>query len=255
MITVSALNEVSRVRHGFFTRDGGVSQGIYATLNCGLGSNDSPDSVRENRIRAMQMIDQPPGALVTLYQAHTADVVVVDQPWEGQGPQADAMVTTRPGIALGILTADCAPVLLADGKAGVIGAAHAGWKGALAGVLENTVAAMTRLGARPAEMVAAVGPCIAQRSYEVGPDFPAPFLAQSDDNEQFFAPRAPRPGHFLFDLAAYAARRLALAGVAQIIRTPCDTCQEASRFYSYRRATLRGEPDYGRQLSAIVIER
>lgn len=255
MITVSALNEVTHVRHGFFTRDGGVSQGLYASLNCGLGSNDSPAAVRENRARAMQMLDQPATALVTLYQAHTAEVVQVDEVWSGQGPQADAMVTTRPGIALGILTADCAPVLFADGRAGVVGAAHAGWKGALGGVVENTLAAMTRLGARPADITAAIGPCIAQRSYEVGPDFPAPFLAQGDDNEQFFAPRAPKPGHFLFDLAAYVARRLALAGVVQIIRTPCDTCQEESRFYSYRRATLRREPDYGRQLSAIVIER
>lgn len=255
MITVSALNEVPRVRHAFFTRDGGVSQGIYDSLNCGLGSGDAPEAVRENRARAMQMMDQPAAALLTLYQSHTAEVVVVEEPWTGQGPVADAMVTTRPGVALGILTADCAPVLFADGRAGVIGAAHAGWKGALAGVLENTIAAMVRLGARPADMVAAIGPCIAQRSYEVGPEFPAPFLAQGDDNEQFFAPRSPRAGHFLFDLAAYAARRLALAGVAQIIRTPCDTVVEASRFYSYRRATLRGEPDYGRQLSAIVIEK
>ena len=255
MITVSALNEISRVRHGFFTRDGGVSQGLYASLNCGLGSNDSPEAVRENRARAMQMIDLPASALVTLYQAHTAEVIQVDEPWVGQGVPADAMVTTRPGIALGILTADCAPVLFADARAGVIGAAHAGWKGAIGGVLENTIAAMVRLGAEPGNMVAAIGPCIAQRSYEVGPDFPAPFLAQGEDNEQFFAPRPLKPGYFLFDLAAYAARRLALAGVAEIVRTPCDTCQEESRFYSYRRATLRGEPDYGRQLSAIVIER
>lgn len=254
MITISALNEVPRIRHGFFTRDGGVSEGLYAGLNCGLGSHDVPDAVRRNRALAMQMIDQPPEALVTLHQSHTAEVVVVEKPWSGKGPVADAMVTDRPGIALGILTADCAPVLFADGRARVIGAAHAGWKGALAGVLENTVAAMERLGARAADMVAAVGPCIAQRSYEVGPEFPAPFLAQGEDNEQFFAPRSPRQGHFLFDLAAYATRRLALAGVAQVVRTPCDTCVEEGRFFSYRRATLRGEPDYGRQLSAIVIE-
>jgi YfiH family protein len=251
MITVSALNEVSRVRHAFFTRDGGVSTGLYASLNCGPGSKDAPEAVRENRARAMQMIDMPADALVTLYQSHTAEVVVVDKPWQGQGPVADAMVTTRRGIALGILTADCAPVLFADGRAGVIGAAHAGWKGAIGGVLENTIGAMVELGARPGDMVAAIGPCIAQRSYEVGAEFPAPFLAQAETNEQFFAPRGPK---FLFDLAAYVARRLALAGVAQIMRTPCDTCVEESRFFSYRRATLRGEPDYGRQLSAIVID-
>ena len=255
MISVSALNELTRIRHGFFTRDGGVSQGIYASLNCGPGSNDDPAHVRENRARAMAELDLPPEALVGLSQVHSAEVVTVEAPWpEDARPQADAMVTKVPGIALGILTADCAPVLMADGEAGVIGAAHAGWRGARDGVLDNTVAAMVRLGARPERIVTAIGPCIAQRSYEVGPEFPAPFLADDEDNVSYFSPSRTE-GRFMFDLPGYVARRLARLGVREVVRTPCDTCQEHTRFFSYRRTTLRGEPDYGRQLSAIVLER
>lgn len=255
MITISALNDITRIRHGFFTRDGGVSQGLYASLNCGYGSGDDPQHVGENRARAMAALELPADALVTVYQAHTAEVVTVEKPWpREQAPTADAMVTTVPGLALGILTADCAPVLLADAEAGVVGAAHAGWKGALGGILANTIAAMERLGARRTGMIAAVGPCIAHRSYEVGPEFPAPFLAADPMNADFFAP-APRAGHHLFDLPAFVARTLARAGIAQVIRTPCDTVREEGRFFSYRRATLRGEGDYGRQLSAIVLER
>jgi YfiH family protein len=255
MITVSTLNEVLRIRHAFFTREGGVSEGLYASLNCGLGSNDDPQAVATNRARALAQLDLPPSALATAQQEHTAQVAVIDETWiPQQRPRADALVTTRPGIALGIVTADCAPVLLADPKANVIGAVHAGWRGALAGVLDNTVAAMVKLGAKTPRLVAAVGPCIAQRSYEVGPEFPAPFLAEDKDNHFFFAP-SPRPGHHFFDLPGYVARRLGRIGLAEVARTPCDTFREENRFFSYRRATLRGEADYGRCLSVIVLER
>lgn len=254
MITVSALNDVGHVRHAFFTRNRGVSKGLYASLNCGFGSGDDPDLVARNRAIAMAEMDQPAEALVTQYQQHGAAVRVVAEPWDSRNPPAgDGMVTDVPGIALGVLTADCVPVLLADSRKAVIGAAHAGWKGALAGILEATVREMTALGATPATIVAAVGPSIMQRSYEVGPEFPAPFLAESDENRQFFAP-APRADHFLFDLPGYVARKLARLGVTEVIRTPCDTCREADRFFSYRRACRNGEAAYGRGLSAIVIE-
>lgn len=254
MITLSALNEINRIRHAFFTREGGVSQGIYASLNCGPGSKDDPSAVAENRARAMALLDLPPQALVTVHQQHTAEAVVVDGPWpEGERPVADAMVTTRRGVALGILTADCAPVLLTDRNSGVIGAAHAGWKGAIGGVLENTLDKMVALGAKRKSIVAAIGPCIGQRSYEVGPEFPAPFLAEEPLNADFFAPSA-REGRFLFDLPGYVSRKLARLGVEDVTRVPTDTCRDQSRFFSYRRTTLRGEADYGRQLSVIVLE-
>lgn len=255
MITLSALNEVNHIRHAFFTREGGVSEGIYASLNCGPGSDDQAHRVAENRARAMAMLDLSHDALVTVHQCHTPEAVVVDAPWdEGERPRADAMVTTRPGLALGILTADCAPVLFADRGGTVIAAAHAGWKGAIGGVLENTLDRMTALGARRKAIIAAIGPCIGQRSYEVGPEFPAPFLAEDAANADFFAPAA-RPGHFLFDLPGYVSRKLSRLGVQTVTRMPADTCRDETRFFSYRRATLRGEPDYGRQLSVIVLER
>lgn len=255
MITLSALNEVNHIRHAFFTREGGVSQGIYASLNCGPGSSDAPEAVAENRARAMSMLDLPAQALITVHQSHTADVVEVTAPWaDGQRPVADAMVTTCPGLALGILTADCAPVLLADRRAGVIGAAHAGWKGAVGGVLDSTVDKMVALGAKRSSIVAAIGPCIGQRSYEVGLEFPAPFLAEEPRNADFFAPTA-KDGRFLFDLPGYVSRRLSRLGVENVTRVPADTCRDESRFFSYRRTTLRGEADYGRQMSVIVLER
>ncbi|CAA7616008.1 peptidoglycan editing factor PgeF [Magnetospirillum sp. SS-4] len=255
MISLSALNDFTRIRHGFFTREGGVSQGLYASLNCGPGSSDGSEAVHENRRRAMAQLELPPEALMTLYQTHSTDVVVVTDPWEvEQPPTADAMVTDRPGLALGILTADCAPVLLADGKKGVVAAAHAGWKGALAGILDNTIAAMVDLGARKTGIVAAVGPCIGHRSYEVGPEFPAPFLAEDATNADFFAP-ARRNGHALFDLPGYLSRKLAKLGVHEVTRVPADTCRDEARFFSYRRATLRGEADYGRQLSVILLDK
>jgi len=255
MITVSALNDISRVRHAFFTRNRGVSSGLFASLNCGYGSGDDPENVTRNRALAMELMEQPASALVTLHQQHTTTFSTVTHPWAPEdAPVADAMVTDVPGIALGILTADCVPVLLADTQKGIVGAAHAGWKGALKGVLEETVTRMIDRGARPGTIAAAVGPSIAQRSYEVGPEFPPMFMNETPENEQFFAP-SKTDGHFMFDLPAYVARKLARVGITEVIRTPCDTCREADRFFSYRRACLNGEADYGRDLSAIVLER
>ncbi|MEQ8355136.1 MAG: peptidoglycan editing factor PgeF [Kiloniellaceae bacterium] len=254
MLTIGPLNELPTVRHGFFCRDGGVSEGLFSSLNCGYGSGDDQDKVTENRRRAMAEMDLEGARLVTAYQFHSPDVVEVRKPWaRGEAPKADAMVTRERGLALGILTADCVPVLLADAEAGVVGAAHAGWKGALGGVLQATVAAMIRLGAEPGRIAAGIGPAISQRSYEVGPEFPAPFLEQDPRNDDFFCP-GKRQGHFHFDLKAYAARCLGKAGLTDIRTLPCDTCAEDQRFFSYRRACQRQEPDYGRGLSAIYLE-
>jgi purine-nucleoside/S-methyl-5'-thioadenosine phosphorylase / adenosine deaminase len=238
----------------FFTREGGVSEGLYAALNCGYGSGDDPEAVRENRRRAMERFDLSPDALVTLYQVHSPTVVEVEQPWRpGGAPKADGMVTAKRGLALGILTADCAPVLFADAEAGVIGAAHAGWRGAFTGVLEETVAAMTRLGASPGKIRAAIGPCIAQSSYEVGPEFHERFVSAESDNAAFFC-ASSRRSHHLFDLGGYVTRRLESLGLAEILTTGEDTAADAARYFSYRRATLAGEKDYGRLLSAIALK-
>jgi YfiH family protein len=238
----------------FFTREGGVSEGLYAALNCGYGSGDDPEAVRENRRRAMERFDLSPDALVTLYQVHSPTVVEVEQPWRpGGAPKADGMVTAKRGLALGILTADCAPVLFADAQAGVIGAAHAGWRGAFTGVLEETVAAMTRLGASPGKIRAAIGPCIAQSSYEVGPEFHERFVGADSDNAAFFRPSSRR-SHHLFDLGGYVTRRLESLGLAEILTTGEDTAADAARYFSYRRATLAGEKDYGRLLSALALK-
>jgi polyphenol oxidase len=254
LISLAALNDAAGIRHAFFTREGGVSAGLYSSLNCGFGSGDAAEKVAENRARAMAALDLAPDRLVTCHQVHSPDVVTVAAPWRREdNPRADALVTNCRGIALGILTADCVPVLFADADAGVIGAAHAGWKGALGGVVAATVAAMARLGAAPGRMRAAIGPCIAQRSYEVGPEFPARFLAEDADNGDFFAP-ARRAGHFMFDIAGYVERRLIAAGIGAIQRAPCDTVAEETRFFSYRRACLKGEKDFGNGLSAIVLE-
>jgi len=253
-LTLGALSGLKGIRHGFFTRVGGVSTGIYASLNVGFGSDDSPDAVRENRARAMRALGLAPDRLVTVHQVHSADVAVVDEPWpHAQAPKADALATRRRGIALGILTADCVPVLFADAEAGVIAAAHAGWKGALGGILDNTVRAMVDLGARPDRTVAAVGPHIGPDSYEVGPDFPAPFLARDPADAAFFRP-SRRAGHHMFDLGGYVEKRLNRAGVDRVHREAWDTLAEPDRFFSYRRTTLRGEADYGRELSAIAME-
>lgn len=249
-LTAENLDGVRAVRHGFFTRRGGVSEGIYASLNCGNGSADTADRVAENRRRAMAELGLDAAGLSTLYQVHSPEVVTVTGPWSGPIPRADAMVTARPGVALGILTADCAPVLLADGQAGVIGAAHAGWRGALAGVVEATVAAMEALGAQAGRMSAAIGPCIAQASYEVGPEFRAPFLAADGANDVLFVEGGGRPH---FDLAGFVARRLHSAGILRVAVLARDTCAEAEDFFSYRRSCKEGAPDYGRNLAAIAL--
>jgi len=254
MLTTGALNDLTAVRHGFFCRTGGVSEGLYTSLNCGYGSGDKAENVTENRRRALAEMDLEGGQLVTAYQVHSPDVVEVTKPWAREdSPKADAMVTRQRGIVLGILTADCVPVLFADAEAGVVGAAHAGWKGALTGVTDATIAAMVSLGAEIPRIVAGIGPAIAQRSYEVGPEFPAPFLEQDPANADFFCP-APRAGHSLFDIKGYVARRLSRAGLKTIQALPCDTCAEEARFFSYRRSCHRKEPDYGRGLSAIYLE-
>lgn len=254
MLAAESLASASGVRHAFFTREGGVSEGAYASLNCGLGSGDDPQTVRENRRRAMAALNLPADALITAAQVHSANVAVVEEPWTDEArPRLDALVTCRRGLALGILTADCAPVLFADAKAGVIGAAHAGWRGARSGVLDATVDAMTSLGARPRRIVAAIGPCIRQASYEVGPEFHAAFVGEEPDAAALFRP-GPRTDHYRFDLAAYVARRLQARGIATLAVLPHDTFADAERFFSYRRGTLSGQPDYGRLLSAIALE-
>jgi YfiH family protein len=240
-----------RLAHGFFGRPGGVSAGVYAGLNCGPGSGDDREAVIENRRRAMAELGGP--TLVTCYQVHSPEAVVVTAPWEiGDAPHADAMVTDRPGIALGILTADCAPVLLADSDAGVIGAAHAGWKGAIGGVTDSVIAAMESLGAKRERVLAAIGPCIAQASYEVDAAFHTRFIAAAPGNETFFI-ASDRAGHFRFDLEGYVVQRLKQAGVSAIAALATDTYAAPAAFYSFRRATHRGETDYGRDLSAIAL--
>lgn len=250
VIRAAALDGVA---HGFLGRRGGVSGGVVAGLNVGLGSADDPAAVAENRARAVAAV-LPGAALCGLYQTHSASVVRVLTAFpDTDRPQGDAMVTERPDILLGIVTADCAPVLLADTQAGVVGAAHAGWKGALAGITDATIAQMEKLGARADRIAAAIGPCIARASYEVDMGFVERFCATDPANERFFAEN--RPGHARFDLEAYVVHRLAAAGVRRIEALGQDTCAQEDRFFSFRRATHRGEPDYGRQLSMIGIAR
>jgi hypothetical protein len=241
-----------RLDHGFFGRPGGVSAGVYAGLNCGPGSGDDRDAVIENRRRAMAELGG--ACLVTCYQIHSATCVTVTAAWQiGDAPHADAMVTNRTGLALGILTADCAPVLLADAEAGVIGAAHAGWKGAISGVTDSVLAAMETLGASRSRVAAAVGPCIAQASYEVDSAFRDRFVTAEAGNAAFFI-AGNRDGHFHFDLESYVVRRLADGGVSDIAALKADTYADEAAFFSFRRATHRGEKDYGRDLSAIVLK-
>ena len=251
------LNDMPGVRHAFFTRQGGVSQGIYASLNVGYGSDDDREAITENRRLAMAAFDLPVSALNTVYQVHGIDVAIADRNWDPtDAPKADAMVTDRPGIAIGILAADCVPVLFAgrtpDGR-NVIGGAHSGWRGAISGVLDSTVTAMENLGATRDTIRAAIGPCIGTKSYEVGPEFPAPFLEQDPQNARFFRPGI-RKGHPLFNIAGYVENRLAALYVKQIGWIDADTCTDEERFFSYRRKTLTGAADFGRQLSAITIE-
>lgn len=253
-VTTGLLNGRDGMRHAFFTRAGGVSGSIYASNNCGFGSRDDPAAVAENRARCARKLEVDADQLLTLSQVHSTEVVTVERPWtRGAAPQADAMVTRTPGVALGILTADCAPVLLADTTARVIGAAHAGWRGALGGIIAATVAAMAELGAEPGRIAAAIGPAIGRQSYEVSADFPAPFLAQDRTNAEFFFP-ALGADKQLFDLKGYVFARLMAAGVRDVVVMPNDTCTDIQRFFSYRRACQRGETDYGRLLSAITLE-
>ena len=253
MITLDVLDDRGAVRHAFFTREGGVSAGLFASLNCGYGSGDDPQHVARNRAIAAERLAVADDRLVTCYQIHSATVLTVEQPWRREeAPRADGMVTDRPGIALGVLAADCAPVLFADADAGVIGAAHGGWRGALGGVMEATVAAMTALGATPSRIRAGIGPCIAQQSYEVGPEFPGRFVEIDGASGGFFVP-AERAGHFRFDLPGYIAHRLARLRLGAVASTGCDTAADPARFFSYRRACLAGERDYGRALAAIAL--
>jgi polyphenol oxidase len=254
MLQATALAALSdRVRHGFFTRAGGVSDGIYDSLNGGLGSRDDAARVAENRARMAAALGVAPERFVTAYQVHSADVVVAQAPWSrADAPRADAIVTCVPGLAVGVGTADCGPVLFADAQAGVVGAAHAGWKGAVSGVLEATVVAMERLGATRAHIVAALGPTISQPNYEVGAEFVARFVRDDPGNAQFFS-AAARDGHALFDLPGYIAAQLAAAGIGGFEDLGLCTYGDAAQFFSYRRATHRAEADYGRHVNAIAL--
>ena len=246
------LASVPGVRHAFVTRQGGVSTGLYASLNVGPGSKDDAAAVAENRARAAAWFGAPPEALVTAYQIHSPTAHVAAAPWPVQ-PEGDAVVSRTPGLVCGALAADCAPILIADGRARVVAAVHAGWKGALGGVVASAVAAMRDLGADPANMVAAVGPCIGPASYEVGLEFMDAFTADDPRADRFFGPGATLDKR-QFDLPAFVLNRLAQAGIAQAEWVGADTCPDEACFYSNRRAFKRGEPDYGRMLSAITIE-
>jgi YfiH family protein len=254
VITSGALGTDPGIRHAFFTRQGGVSEGLFGSLNCGFGSGDEPQRVAANRAIAMARLGQTSDRLVTVRQIHSARVVVVERPWRREeSPTADGLVTAVPRIALGVLAADCAPILFYDPVARVIAAAHGGWRGALGGVVDATTAWMAELGADRFHIRAAIGPCIAWRSYEVGPEFPQPFVTEDPGNIRFFAP-APRLGRFFFDLRGYIAHRLARVGITTVEAAPHDTVTEEEQFFSYRRARQRGERYYGLGLSAIVIE-
>ncbi|PHS25842.1 MAG: polyphenol oxidase [Robiginitomaculum sp.] len=241
------------IKHGFFGRCGGVSTGLYASLNTGRGSSDDPAHIEENRTRIAHAMGVADDHLTGVYQVHSAKVVTVNAPWPDTPPKADALVSATPELALGILTADCAPVLFADPKARVIGAAHAGWRGALDGVLEATVAAMIDLGANRQNIQAAIGPCIAQASYEVGPEFLDNFIHNDPGYQRFFASGAGDRWHF--DLEDFCAHRLSAAGLNSIEKKSLDTCILEDEFFSYRRATLGGESDYGRNISVILMQK
>lgn len=246
------LLERAGLRHGFFTREGGVSTGLYEGLNTGVGSNDDPAAVGENRRRIAEHLGGTPDDLAACYQIHSAVARVAEAGWKGERPEGDATLTATPGVICAVLTADCAPILLADPEAGVVGAAHAGWKGALDGIVQSTVTAMQTLGAEPHRMVAVVGPCIARDSYEVGADFQDRFDRQAPGSARFFTPGAAVDKR-LFDLPAFVLWRLEQAGVGDAAWTGDDTRTDAARFYSNRRAYLNGEADFGRLMSAISL--
>lgn len=241
------------IRHGFFTRQGGVSDGIYTSLNIGLGSDDERSSVLENRDRVAGQLGIGADRLVSPYQIHSADVITVSAPFaQDADRKADALVTATPGLAIGIATADCGPLLFADTKAGVIGAAHSGWKGAVTGILQNTVAAMEALGATRTNITAVLGPTISQGAYEVGPEFKERFLQEHPDNTRYFKP-SKRAEHFMFDLPAFITDKLQALGLGAVADLALCTYADEDRFFSYRRTTHRKEPDYGRQISAIAL--
>ena len=253
MIEARTLSAIAGIRHGFFTREGGHSGGLYASLNTGLGSDDDRETVKRNRARVCEVLGV--SRVVTPHQVHSPDAVIVEVPWDhdvpGSVPKADAVVTNRPGFAVAVNTADCTPVLFASADGKVVGAAHAGWKGAIGGVLASTVARMRDLGAN--DILAAIGPTISKANYEVGPEFQAQFVARDAANLRFFSPSV-KAGHFMFDLPGFVRSQLeplALAGVEDL---GLCTYADEQRFFSYRRTTHRGEPDYGRQLSAICIK-
>jgi YfiH family protein len=253
MLQAQSLSKLPGIRHGFFTRIGGVSEGVYESLNGGVGSEDSPAKVAENRARMAKHLGVAPDRFLTCYQIHSPEVVVAETPWpSNERPRADAIVTRMPNLAIGISTADCGPVLLADPEARVIGAAHAGWRGALTGVIEQAVATMEKLGAKRGRIVAATGPMIRQPNYEVGQDLIDRFVAVEPNTIGFFKP-AQRPGHSMFDLAGYVVSRLRRAEIAEIEDLGLCTYADPAQFYSYRRATHRAEPDYGRHINAIAL--
>ena len=253
MLTAKLFKSIPDVTHGFFTRKDGFSTGLYESLNCGLGSGDDRDAVLRNRAHCAQRLSVNADLLITVFQSHTAEVVTVTDPWDVEdAPVADAMVTNRKNVALAILAADCTPVLLVDPSAGVIGAAHAGWKGALHGILKQTVTAMTSLGAQTPSIMAAVGPCIGPQSYEVGPEFKQKFMDEDSGHARFFEDRGEN-GRPHFDLPSFVSNRLADEGVTKVERIKADTCAEGDLFFSYRRSCLSNEPDYGRQLSGIAM--
>jgi len=248
------LAEMPGVRHGFFTKRGGVSEGLYTSLNIGFGSDDNAAAVTENRARTMDSLGLDKTALTTVYQVHGTAVAIAKEPWaHSAAPKADGLVTDRPGVALGIATADCAPVLFADADAGVIGACHAGWKGALGGITDKTLDGMEALGARRERILAVVGPCIAQISYEVGAEFRDAFLAEDPAHADYFAPGV-KQDKYQFDLPGFVQDRLARAGVGEARWIGRDTRAEEDLFFSYRRTTLNREKDYGRLLSTIVLQ-
>lgn len=248
------LSAVPGLRHAFFTREGGVSEGLYAGLNGGLGSGDDPVRVLENRRRMAGHLGVGPEQFLNVHQIHSPDAVIATGPWQGPArPKADAIVTRQEGLAIGVTTADCGPILFVDPNARVIGAAHAGWKGALTGVLESTIETMEQLGAERGRMIAAIGPMIRRESYEVGGEFVARFIEADADNAVFFLPSA-REGHAMFDLAGFIRMRLEKAGVLMIDDLGIDTYSD-ERFFSYRRSVHRKEPDYGRLVHAIALER
>lgn len=252
-ITCPLLSAMPSIQHGFFTREGGVSQGAFAMLNCGFGAGDNAEHVAQNRGFVARALGVNTEALCTAYQTHSAKAMAVNKPWPPESPlEADALVTATPGIAIGVLTADCLPILLADGNRRIIGAVHAGWKGTIGGVIEAGINAMVKLGANAEDITASIGPGIDQCSYEVGTEFRDRFFEENKGNERYFD-ASSRDGHFMFDLKAYAESRLAGAGVKKINILAHDTCLEENLFFSYRRACQRGEPAYGRQISAIAL--